>query len=130
MALARHGNFFHWGFAASPAYMTDEAKPLLANAIVYISKFAGQTPIARKYDDRISTRSYIADRKEFVSRASYENYAKSLEDFNKATLERQADVQRRVDAGEDVPENELFYLNARLEEIPTYEQYLQMQAPI
>lgn len=128
VALARHGNFFHWGFAASPAFMTDEAKPLLANAIVYISKFAGQTPIARKYDDRISTREYIADRKEFMSRGSYQNYVKSMEEFNRSTLAKQAEVQKRVDAGEEVPENELFYLNARVEDIPTYEQYLQSQA--
>lgn len=56
VAIGRHGNFFHWGFAASPTYMTEEAKPVLANAIVYISKFVGQTPIARKYDDRIAIR--------------------------------------------------------------------------
>lgn len=62
VAIGRHGNFFHWGFAASPANMTEEAKPVLANAIVYISKFAGQTPIARKYDDRVYARWRGRDR--------------------------------------------------------------------
>ena len=37
VAIGRHGNFLHWGFSASPRYMTDEAKSVFANAIVYIS---------------------------------------------------------------------------------------------
>ena len=55
LAIGRHGNFFHWGFAASPEYLTEEAQTVLANAIVYISKFKGKKPIARKFADRIKT---------------------------------------------------------------------------
>ncbi|MCD8185696.1 MAG: hypothetical protein LUD68_04340, partial [Rikenellaceae bacterium] len=67
VAIGRHGNFFHWGFSASPAYLTDEAKPVLANAIVYISEFAGQTPIARKYNDRTATREYLKELRHLLS---------------------------------------------------------------
>ena len=39
--------------------MTDEARDVFANAVVYIAGFAGQTPVARKYNDRINTRHDI-----------------------------------------------------------------------
>jgi len=57
IAIGRHGNFFHWGFAASPDYMTQEAKVVFANAVHYTSKLKGEKVIARKYDDRKSTRN-------------------------------------------------------------------------
>lgn len=44
-ALARQGNFFHWGFAASPPEMTDEAQRVFLNTLVYMRKFAGQKPL-------------------------------------------------------------------------------------
>ena len=59
VAIGRHGNFLHWGFAASPDDMTEEARDVFANAVVYIAGFAGQTPVARKYNDRIITRHDI-----------------------------------------------------------------------
>ena len=55
VAVGRHGSFLQWGFSASPDYLTPEAKTVLANAIVYISKFDGKRVIARKFDERITT---------------------------------------------------------------------------
>ncbi|MGB0331067.1 MAG: protein-disulfide reductase DsbD domain-containing protein [Planctomycetota bacterium] len=48
VALGRHGNVFHWGFAASPTYMTDEAKAVFVNAIHYVAEFEDEPPIVRK----------------------------------------------------------------------------------
>lgn len=59
VAIGRHANFFHWGFAASPRYLTPQARAVLANAIVYIAQFNGQHPIARKLDENILTRDAI-----------------------------------------------------------------------
>lgn len=42
MAIGRHGNFLHWGFAALSDDMTDEARDVFANAVVYIAGFAGK----------------------------------------------------------------------------------------
>jgi ribosomal protein S17E len=100
VALGRHANFFHWGFAASPRYMTEEAKPVLANAIVYISKFAGQKPIARKYNDRIATREYLKELKYLLSREAYEERLKSDEEWNKQLLSQQAEAQKKQARGE------------------------------
>lgn len=44
-ALARHGQFFHWGFAATPPQMTDEARLVFLNTLAYMARFAGQKPI-------------------------------------------------------------------------------------
>jgi hypothetical protein len=48
VALGRHGNFFLWGFAASPSEMTPEARKCFVNAVCYIKKFDGQRPFVRK----------------------------------------------------------------------------------
>lgn len=47
-ALARHGNFFLWGFAAQPSDMTPEARKCFVNSVCYIKKFDGQKPLVRK----------------------------------------------------------------------------------
>jgi len=44
VALARHGNFFLWGFSASPRDMTPEARNCFINSVCYIKKFDGQKP--------------------------------------------------------------------------------------
>lgn len=42
VAIGRHGNMFHWGFAAAPADMLPAAREILANAIVYTAKACTQ----------------------------------------------------------------------------------------
>jgi hypothetical protein len=48
VALARHGNFFLWGFAAQPSDMTPEARKCFVNSVCYIKKFDGQKPLVHK----------------------------------------------------------------------------------
>ncbi len=48
VALGRHGNFFLWGFSASPSDMTPDGRTCFLNAICYIKKFDGQRPMVRK----------------------------------------------------------------------------------
>ena len=88
VAIGRHGNFLHWGFAASPDDMTEEARDVFANAVVYIAGFAGQTPVARKYNDRIITRHDITLRAFSATRRAYalnvetmKNHAARMEDL-------------------------------------------------
>ena len=95
VAIGRHGNFFHWGFAASPDYMTGEAKPVLANAIVYISKFAGQTPIARKYSDRTATREYLKELRYLLTREYYEERKKSDAEWTRRLLEEKKQAEEK-----------------------------------
>lgn len=88
VAIGRHGNFLHWGFAALSDDMTDEARDVFANAVVYIAGFAGQTPVARKYNDRIITRHDITLRAFSATRRAYalnvetmKNHAARMEDL-------------------------------------------------
>ncbi len=48
VALARHGNFFLWGFAAQPSDLTPEARKCFVNSVCYIRRFDGQKPLVRR----------------------------------------------------------------------------------
>ena len=83
VAIGRHGNFLHWGFSASPEEMTEEAKSVFANAIVYISQFAGQTPIARKFNPFIVTGKHLKSTILRATRAAYEERVSTLKRIGK-----------------------------------------------
>jgi len=46
-ALGRHGNFFQWGYRASPMHLTEEGKLALINTIHYMVQFKGQKPFVK-----------------------------------------------------------------------------------
>lgn len=82
VAIGRHANFFHWGFSASPRDLTPAGKTVLANAIVYIAKFNGQHPIARKLDENILTRDVIRREGYYVhSQRGYRERVESNREF-------------------------------------------------
>ena len=129
VAISRHGNFFHWGFAASPDGMTEEAKNVFANAIVYIAQFAGQTPIARKYDVGIITRDYTNTYAFMASRQRYDEsleverqFAASMEAAKKTAQEKQA-------KGEELNMTEQIALTFQPMPSKPYDAYLQERYP-
>ncbi len=124
VAIGRHGNYFHWGFAASPACMTAEAKPVLANAIVYISKFAGQTPVARKYNDRIATREYIKELKYLLTREYYEERKKSDAEWAEDMLRTKKEAQEKQARGEELNAGETRMLSFTPAPGRTFEEHL------
>lgn len=117
VALGRHGNFFHWGFAGSPTYMTDEAKDVFVNALHYISRFAGQAPIARKKSGTM-LRNGVDYAIESMSEAGYARtvarYAQIRADYSK----RKAAVRKRIAAGEEVSKSERRTLQMRAPRTP------------
>lgn len=106
VAIGRHGNFLHWGFAASPTYMTDEAKTVFANAVVYISKFKGQTPIARKFNDRIATREYLKEIAYLVTKASYDERMEQDRQWNEERKASYKAIMAKKEAGQELTEME------------------------
>jgi hypothetical protein len=48
VALGRQGNYFLWGFGASPNDMTPEARKCFINSVCYIRRFDGQKPLVKK----------------------------------------------------------------------------------
>ena len=129
VAIGRHGNFLHWGFAASPDNMTEEAKNVFANAIVYISQFAGQTPIARKFDDRVTTRDAVESFGYAASHQSYENLLEAEREYADLMEKYKASAKEKQSKGEELEMMEQFALDFKEREPISYEGYLQERFP-
>lgn len=99
VALGRHGNFFLWGFSASPAQMTDEAKKVFVNAVAYIKQFDGKAPIARKYNDRMATTDDVRETISHATRVTYESYVKEINEFNEANAKEKKRIDEKTAAG-------------------------------
>lgn len=97
VAIGRHANFFHWGFAASPKDMTEEGKILFLNSVAYMAQFNGKKPIARKLDDRMDDRATWKGRAYFISEEGYNDYVKSEKAYN-AQMKQISDSIKAVKA--------------------------------
>ena len=124
VAIGRHGNYFHWGFAASPEYMTSEAQTVLANAVHYISKFSGKGVIARKYLDRRATREYLKERKYLATKAAFETRLASEEKFAKQMLALKAEAEAKQAKGETLDQEAQRALNYQPAKPQSYESFL------
>jgi len=128
VALGRHANFFHWGFSAAPYDMTEEGKTVFINAIIYISKFKDQ-PVARKMNDRISTRHYVDAMKYLVTREAWEANNKATREFNKNVLETKKRAQEKQAKNEELDNMEKIYLDFKIEPEPTFSEYVKERVP-
>ena len=130
VAIGRHGNFLHWGFVASPLYMTEEAKVVFANAVAYIARFKGAM-LVRKWDSNIPTRTTVKDMKYLNSHAAYNdelkflNNMKHLQDSVFTALKA-----RQADGGQLNAQEEAFMKMYQPMEValPPFEAYLQGKA--
>ncbi|MEG1485334.1 MAG: protein-disulfide reductase DsbD family protein [Bacteroidales bacterium] len=128
VALGRHGNFFFWGFSASPDYMTDQAKQVFANAVVYTSTLKGEKIIARKYYDRAATREYVKELTYFASKEAYDESVKESEQWYNETVEKKAALVAKKAKGETLSKNEEQFVNMPVEKDEiTYDDYLKKQ---
>jgi len=133
VALGRQGNFFLWGFSASPLQMTDEAKKVFVNAVAYMKQFDGKTPIARKWNEKMATTD---DVKEIIASATKEKYdeeVKTLNEFNENNKKEKKRIDDKVAAGQQLTETEKEmqpYLGTE-EAIPSWDDYLkQVMGPL
>lgn len=129
VAIGRHGNFLLWGFAASPAYLTEEARSVLANAIVYISHFKGQGIIARKYNEGISTRETLKDLRFMASEQAYQDMVKMTDEANRMMQEESKKAKEKQARGEELSEHEKAYLNVALIPQKSREEMLSLYMP-
>ena len=127
VALGRHANWFTWGFAASPTYMTDAAKALFVNAVVYMKQFAGQHPIARKFNDGVATRDHIGMERNRMSRAMWEAYNQQNREFNRMVDSLKAVIKDQRARGEKVDPNMAIYENFPAQKLVTYREFLMQQ---
>ncbi|MBD0825476.1 hypothetical protein [Aestuariibaculum marinum] len=129
VAIGRHANFFLWGFSASPDYMTEEAKQVFANAVVYMKQFNGTKPIVRKYK-QIATKDVVDNTIGTLSREMYDNYVSYIESGNAEAEERFKKFAEKKSRGEELPKEVEAYLERGFHPspIPTWEEYAQMSA--
>lgn len=126
VALGRHGNFFLWGFSASPDAMTAEGQKVFVNTVAYMKQFDGKTPISRKYNDRMATTDDVREAIAAASRSRYDDYVAGLQSFNEANAKEYKRINAKKTAGQTItPEEEesLKYLG-HTQEIDSWEGYL------
>lgn len=127
VALGRQGNYFMWGFSASPDYMTDEAKDVFVNAVCYIKKFDHKRPIVKKV--QIETREWVDERIYRTDKSLYEKAIVSRREGNARMLKLQQELKNKKAAGEDIGyANEMFLKMPVSNETETFEHYLENQA--
>ena len=132
VAIGRHGNFFHWGFSASPDYLTEAGKAALANAIVYISKFDGQHIIARKLNESIATRGNADAQKYLASRTAWEEYNTMNQEFYETIDSIRQAAQAKQKRGEELTQTDKVYVNGDFTrpDPPTYAEYMKQRFPL
>lgn len=132
VAIGRHGNFFHWGYAADPDGLTPAGREALANSIVYISKFNGKPIIARKKNEGIVTRNDVALLKYLVTKDAWNmyhdtniKYYHTMDSILKAIAAKKANGEK-LSAGESTYEN--FPPMQKTVQIP-YSEHIKKYAP-
>lgn len=128
VAIGRHANWLTWGFSASPTYMTEAAKSLFVNAIVYMKQFAGQHPIARKLNDGVATRDHIAMTANSTTRAMWKDYNQSNIDFNHMVDSIKTVIRDKRAKGEEIDPNMAIYENFPEQKLIPYRTYLKQRA--
>ncbi|MGV3528079.1 MAG: hypothetical protein ACO1OO_04220 [Flavisolibacter sp.] len=126
VAIGRHGNFFLWGFSGSPDYMTDEAKLVFANAVVYMKEFKGQKPVARKYRPTIAIRDEIIDDMLYrITKEAFQHYLAYEEENKKQIALHVSKLQKKKDEGAELSELEGAILknNSRPAAVTTWPNY-------
>ena len=126
VAIGRHGNFLLWGFSGSPDYMTDEAKQVFANAVVYMKGFKGQKPIARKYKPTIAVRDEVIDDMLYrINNEAFQHYLKYEEENNSQMAAHLAKLKKKKEEGATLTEMESAILkaNSRPVETTTWPKY-------
>ncbi|MDH5455231.1 MAG: hypothetical protein OEY37_04105 [Gammaproteobacteria bacterium] len=124
-AISRHGNFLHWGFAASPDEMTEEARQVFVNAIHYIARFDGNKPYSRRAL-RTLTRDLALDQgfRAADVEKSYAGHVDFIEELN----ERETTLlTKRQEAGVKLTFSERRFLANGGYEIPTLDDYVEQR---
>ncbi|MDE5988666.1 MAG: protein-disulfide reductase DsbD N-terminal domain-containing protein [Duncaniella sp.] len=132
VAIGRHGNFLHWGFAAKPSDMTESARAALANAIVYMKDYNGKRIIARKLNEGMATRDNAVAAKYYASRACNDSQYEMELNFYNATDSIIKVVKAKQQAGEELQPMELMYLQMPEPQKPVrrpFEDYIRNREP-
>jgi hypothetical protein len=124
-AIARHGNFLHWGFAASPEYMTNEASKAFVNAVYYMSQFNNRIPILRANNERLRPRSWVDYIIYSFSREKYEIDAENERRFVEMRLKEQIVAREKLKQGKELTTSEQYAVDFNAYEPDSWETYME-----
>jgi hypothetical protein len=132
VAIGRHGNLFHFGFAADPERLTPAGQAILLNSIVYASKFNGQKPIARKMKEGIATRDHLPMTKWACTRKANDRINEQELTFRQMIDSVHAVAVEKKAKGEELTMSEAMYLD--MSQMPpvvkkSFGQYLKERNP-
>ena len=125
VSIGRHGNFFMWGFAADPRYMTETAQRVFVNAVCYISKFNGRVPVTRKYENGYVTRKKLKMQLAMFDRDTFNRYVISRNVYNEKLMKLKQEVDDLNAAGKDVPGDLMSQAWPQPQKVKTYDEYLE-----
>ncbi|WIO73772.1 hypothetical protein QP938_10770 [Porticoccaceae bacterium LTM1] len=112
MAIGRHANFLHWGFAGAPRYMTESAKLAFINSIHYIASFKGAKQVTRKIKG-VRLKGYNIESQWMVSDQGAAAWLAYIDEARIESVQRKAEIQAKKEAGEPLTDQE-----TRLLELP------------
>lgn len=126
VAIGRHGNFFLWGFGASPTDMTEEAKKVFVNTVAYMKGFNGKAPIARKYNDRMATTDDVKEIIASATKEKYGEYVQEMKDFMEQGKKQKIQLENKVASGQTLTSEEKSSMSYLGQDVPidSYEDYL------
>ena len=132
VAIGRHGNLFHFGFAADPERLTPAGRAILLNSIVYASKFNGQKLIARKMNEGIVTRDHLPMTKWACTRKANDYINETNLTFRQMIDSVHAVAVEKKNKGEELSRFEAIYLD--MPQMPpvvkkSFGQYLKERNP-
>ncbi len=129
VALGRHGNFFLWGFGASPAQMTEEAKKVFVNVVAYMKQFSGKTPIARKYNEKMATTDDVREVIANTTKEKFEEYREEIKQFNENNAKEKKRIDEKKAAGQALTSSEEESLNylGHDQPLPVWEDFIKGQ---
>lgn len=128
VAVSRHANFMHWGFAGAPMDMTDEAKAVFANAVCYISKYAGQHPLARKLSEGIATKETAKEMSYILTHKAYEENIAANKQFAQQMQHYSDSLKAVLAQGGRISQGDSMYLNYQPAPEATFEEYMKQRA--
>lgn len=109
-AIGRHANFFHWGFAAAPEYMTDSAKLAFINSIHYIASFKNVKQVTRKIGS-IKLSGHHREQLWMLSDEGAAAWLAYLDKARQSSIRKRTELKARKEAGEVLSEFETMALD-------------------
>ncbi|AUP80515.1 hypothetical protein [Flavivirga eckloniae] len=127
IAIGRHGNFFSWGFSASPDHMTSEAQNVFTNAIVYMKQFNGTGLIAKKMHEGITIRdTYLYYMNKDINTENFETYKKQWITYKSRDFARKKELEAKLKKGEKLNKFQQSFLD-KFPATPTLASWLPEQ---